>query len=339
MNNSYLMILCGGRGERLWPLARPDRPKQFIPWRNNETLFDATLKRLAPLRAHGAELGVITNQCYEHFLKNPCVPLQHVIAEPASRNTGPAMLYTALTLAKLNPEAVVAFVPADHYVADDADFEQQLMIAIQHAQTHDELVILGVQPTYPATGYGYIEAAEATTIQQLSPVLKFYEKPTHERAQRFIQNPHMLWNIGVYVSKASVFIAEAAQHAPALLEGVQEFLQYFIGYESLPAISFDYAVAEQSQAMSVLPCNFEWDDVGTLTKFVELMQKETPVANNIMHHEAHNNTVLSTKKHIALISVDNLTIIETEDTLLIMQKEAAESVRIIAHKIQEQKIT
>jgi mannose-1-phosphate guanylyltransferase len=338
MNNSYLMILCGGRGERLWPLARPDRPKQFIPWHNNETLFDATLKRLAPLRAHGAELGVITNQCYEHFFKNSCVPLQHIIAEPASRNTGPAMLYTALTLAKLNPEAVIAFVPADHYVANDADFQQQLMIAIQHAQTHDELVILGVQPTYPATGYGYIEASESTD-QKLSSVLKFYEKPNHERAQRFIQNPHMLWNIGVYVGKASVFIAEAAQHAPALLEGVQEFLQYFIGYESLPAISFDYAVAEQSQVMSVLPCSFEWDDVGTLTKFVELMQKEAAAPNNIMHHEAHNNTVLSTKKNIALISVDNLTIIETEDTLLVMQKEAAESVRIIAHKIQEQKIT
>jgi mannose-1-phosphate guanylyltransferase len=268
MKHQHIVILCGGEGKRLWPLAKPEHPKQFLQWTENTTLFDETVNRIQPFLDAGAQLHVVTQKKYRHFFSAYENKITTFFEEDMSRNTAPAILYALDGIIEQDFEACVTFMPADHYVKSTDLFVESFALFLAFLEKEDALCMMGVKPTYAATEYGYIEMDEHEA--EFKKVKQFYEKPSKNRAEILIQNPAMLWNIGIYGSKATVFLEEFLAHAPLLVDEMKLYKENKISYNELTHISFDYAVAEKSQRLKVLPFKSEWSDVGSLDVFLNL---------------------------------------------------------------------
>jgi mannose-1-phosphate guanylyltransferase/mannose-6-phosphate isomerase len=268
MNHQHIVILCGGEGKRLWPLATPEHPKQFLQWTETTTLFDETVLRIQPFLDAGAQLHVVTNKKYRHFFSTYQNRVTTFFEEEAACNTAPAMLYALYGILEQDPEACVTFIPADHYVATPDLFRSAFSLFLKTIETSEKLCTMGITPTHPATEYGYIEINQGQ--ENFKTVKRFYEKPTLDRAHLFIQNPAMLWNIGIYGGKASTFLEQYQAHAPVLIDEMNLYKKNMISYNQITHISFDYAVAEKSNKLIVLPLKSEWSDVGSLEVFLRL---------------------------------------------------------------------
>ncbi len=328
----YGVVLAGGVGERLWPLSRQAHPKQFLHL-GASTLIEQSLVRLEGITDYRC---VVTAQSQEKQVYEVAGPLlDDIIVEPVGRNTGPAILYTCLQLYEKNPDAVVLFVPADPFIPEvDYDlFKTYVRDALSFAQTHNQIVLLGVKPTFPATGYGYIEYGDKK-VDALCKVMRFHEKPSLKIAQSYYQQPHMLWNIGMFCAKVSLFIDEYKRVAPELFAQVQAFRDGTCEYKDIESISVDCAVIEKSNHVWVHPVDFSWCDVGNLEIFCSLKERYTAVSKPI-EINAHNNLVDVPGKLVALVGVDDLCIVETDDALLITKKEQAENVRAVVSYLKQ----
>lgn len=268
MKHQHIVILCGGEGKRLWPLATPEHPKQFLQWTEATTLFDETVNRIKPFLDAGAQLHVVTQKKYRHFFSAYENKITTFFEEDASCNTGPALLYALQGIIEQDFEAYVTFMPADHYVKSVDLFVDLFALFLAFLEKEDALCMMGVKPTYAATEYGYIEMDQQESL--FKKVKQFYEKPSKNQAEILIKNSAMLWNIGIYGGKASVFLEEFLVHAPMLVDEMKLYKENKISYNRLTHISFDYAVAEKSEKLNVLPFAFEWSDVGSLDVFLSL---------------------------------------------------------------------
>ncbi len=268
MKHQHIVILCGGEGKRLWPLATPEHPKQFLQWTATTTLFDETVLRIQPFLDAGAKLHVVTQKKYRHFFSEYENKITTFFEEDASRNTAPAILYALQGIIERDFEACVTFMPADHYVKDFDVFVESFKYFVSFLEKEDVLCMIGVKPTFAATEYGYIEIDQQEAL--FKKVKQFYEKPSKNSAELFFKNSSMLWNIGMYGGKATVFLKEFLKHAPQLVDEMKLYRESKIYYEKLTHISFDYAIAEKSDKLTVLPLEFEWSDVGSLDVFLKL---------------------------------------------------------------------
>lgn len=323
------VILCGGSGTRLWPLSRKYRPKQLLPFLNNKSLLEETIDRILPLAQDKKNIGIITTQEQLALIPNKIFnKIGFTLQEPIGKNTGPAILYGSLEVAKSDPHSVVVFLPADHFIPNTKKYCSYLNKAISHATEQNKIVTLGLMPTYPATGYGYIQAdSKNITAGQSYPVKNFKEKPDKKRAQKYMNNGDMFWNLGMFVSKSSVLIKEFETHAPEIYSCVNKFVKTKTEYKLSPAISIDYAVMEKSKNITIIPCDFEWNDVGNLDVFISIQQKYEKTKTEIINVESKNNIVKTSKKIVSFIGLDNICVIEDGDVLVIAKRDEIEKVK------------
>lgn len=333
--NVYYVVLAGGNGERLWPLSRKNKPKQFLSLNEDESgsIFESTLDRLEKVKGKKHFWAVTTQALYEPLQKLGNGRVEHYVVEPARRNTAPAILLTCLALAQKDPQAHVLFLPSDQYIPDSKAFAQTLNVLLDTPSSKG-ITLIGLKPERPATGYGYIKYDP--TKEGVSPALGFFEKPKLDVAQEYVKSGTMLWNTGIFFGKVSDFIEEYKKHAPDVLEAIEAFLRGEGSYEDAPNTSIDYAVLEKSAAVNILPAAFAWSDIGSMPTYLSL--KSEPKDRVTIALDAHDNFVQTDKKLVALIGVSGLCIAQTEDVLMVTQCQRAEEVkRVVAELVKDDK--
>ncbi len=259
------VILAGGRGERFWPLSRTHRPKQFLCLDGTpQSLLQATAERLLPLGGGWGNLWVVTAGAFAPLVQAqlPQLPPENLLLEPEGRDTGPAVTWATLEIARCcGPETVIGFFPADHWIPAAEEFRVMVRQGVDLAQAHSLIVTLGIKPTQPATGYGYIQQGESISQDpQAYRVKRFTEKPDLGTAQGFLAAGGYHWNGGMFIFPATVALAELALHASDILTPLQQ--HGVAAYTRVPRRSIDYALMEHTQRAGVLPVAFPWDDLG-----------------------------------------------------------------------------
>ena len=336
------VILAGGSGTRFWPRSRRARAKQVLALDGERTMIQRTLDRLAPM-AQADDVWVITNSLLSEAICSQLdgVPEQQVVCEPAARNTAPAAGLAALLMERLHPGAVLGIFPADHVVADQEAFEAIIQRAVKLASAGENMVVLGIEPTRPETGYGYIETG-AVYEEGILRVRRFTEKPNAEKAEEFVAAGNYFWNSGMFVWGATTLANAVREYmpdtAPLLAEivaawGTPDFEKVFQElYPKCENISVDYAILEPRSAkgekqsnLYCLPARFGWSDLGSWTALHEYQveRREADAHGNVTEAtgmlavSAKNNYVHSPNRFVALVGVQNLVVVETEDALLI----------------------
>ncbi len=324
-------VLAGGNGERLWPLSRKNRPKQLLAIEDNVTLLEQAVNRMNTIVAKEFRAISTTSQHQAVIQELMHESVSHFFIEPAARNTAPAILLTCMEIYAQDPEAVIVFVPADHYVPsqDNQLFEQAVQRAIVTAQQSEHIVLIGVRPTFAATGYGYIEY-DSITVAHAYKVIHFHEKPTEEKAHHYLAQDNMLWNLGMFCAQARVFIEQYKTHAPEIYQGVLAYMQGTQSFEEVNADSIDYAVMEKSDRIAVIPAEFAWFDVGNIAVLLSLKAPQ----GNVISIDAHNNKV-NAESLVALVGVSNLCVVQADNAILITRVEEAEKVRNIVKQLKQ----
>jgi len=333
VKNAKYVFLAGGSGERLWPLSRKDRPKQLIPFLGNQSLLEQTIERIEPLAPVQKNKIVLTNSV-QHAGVTSLVGnrIGSVMVEPASRNTAPAILYACTQFDVQEQDPVLVFLPSDHFIPDSPAFCKVIQKSIDYAQNHDDIVLIGLMPTFPATGYGYIQTDVKPGINHYR-VLKFHEKPNLETAEQYIRRDDMFWNIGIFIARQSVLLNNFQEYAPELFFGMQQCLLGQKAFETLPNISIDYAVMEKSSHIVMMPADFEWYDVGNIKTFLDIKARYGKEDDHVITYDGQGNSASTSKKVVACVGVSDLCIVETEDVILVVAKDRVEQVKKILEKI------
>lgn len=362
------VILAGGSGTRFWPRSRRSRAKQVLALQGERTMIQDTLSRLGPLAACD-EVWVITNHWLQQIIAEqlPDIPRSHVLAEPAPRNTAPACALAAFLLEKSAPETVLGIFPSDHVVSNSKRFVEVLQRGIALAAAGENIVVLGVKPTRIETGYGYIEqgglAFRDETPAGFAPIAihrvrRFREKPDPVTAERFVAAGNFVWNAGIFLWGAKTLANAIREHAPemapilekiAAAHGTPEFEQVFRDeYAKCENISVDYAVLEPRSGKGetrsniyCLPADFGWNDLGSWASLHEHLGEDE--RDNVMDGEttglfviqSQGNYVYAPGKTVALLGVDGLVVVETDDALLITTRARSQDVSKLVRAIHE----
>ena len=354
------VILAGGSGTRFWPRSRRARAKQVLALDGDETMIQQTLARLLPV-AKAEDVWVVTNGWLDQTIsaQMPTVKAEHILSEPAARNTAPACALTAFLLAKTDPKIVLGVFPSDHVVGNVERFAAVIRAGIKVAAAGENIVVLGVPPTRPETGYGYIEqgaevdAVDGVTVHR---VKRFREKPDKHTAEKFLAAGNFAWNGGIFLWSAETFVNAIREHAPdmalildriAMAYGTPEFDEVFAReYPECENISVDYAVLERRSAKGeaksgiyCLPADFAWNDLGSWSSLHEhLAENEDSnvldgATTGLVTIESSGNYVYAPGKMVALLGVEGLVVVETEDALLITTRERSQDVSKIVRTL------
>lgn len=316
------IILAGGSGDRLWPISRKKRPKQLLPFLQQKSLLDQTIDRIAPLIPFENRWVMTAQEQVEAIEEKIAQSVNHILVEPESRNTAAAMMLAALLVEEKDPEAVLVFMPADHYIPQTEKFLEFINHAVDYAAENSVITLLGLKPSYPATGYGYVSYDHHASFP--APVHAFHEKPDLATAKEYIQKGY-LWNSGMFVAKAATFLEICQETAPSIFNGVAHFVHGEGDYHTVPADSIDYAVIEKTTRRAVLPADFVWCDVGNLETFLSLRGHADD--QNIVEIDAKDNLVEVSDSLVALVGVENLCVVQKDDILLVVNRDQVEKVK------------
>ena len=343
----YAVIMAGGKGERLWPASTPDRPKPFLPLADGKSLLQATYDRVLPLTGE-AGIYVVT----ERRLAGPIrdllsLPEGQVLAEPQGRNTAPAIGLAALALSLLDPEAVMIALPADHLIRDEGDFQDTLSLAVQ-AAGHGYLVTLGIEPTHPATGYGYIQRGGPLPElpERAFRVRRFTEKPDKATAEAFLAEGDYYWNAGIFVWQVRRILEEIDRFLPRLsatltrlkpLYGTPEWHRELEkAWEHVEETSIDYGVMERAKRVAMIPASFDWHDLGDWRAIWEVLPKdaqEVAARGECLATDTARTLIWGRPgKPVATLGVSNLAIVDTSEALLVADLSRAQEVRALARQ-------
>jgi mannose-1-phosphate guanylyltransferase len=359
----YPVILAGGRGTRFWPLSRKKRAKQLLALDGKRTMIQQTVARLLRL-ASAKQFWVITNGESRPEILRQLRKLrrEQVVAEPVGRNTAPAIGLAAFILQQTDPNAVLGLFPSDHVIADGRRYQQVLQAGIEIATSGENIVVLGVRPARAETGYGYIEAGSLSTGGAFR-VRRFTEKPNAERAAKFLSAGNFFWNSGMFLWSARTLTNALAEHLPktaVLLEKIAASYgtRAFAGtmrrlYPNCENISVDYGIleprsakGEQASNIFCLPASFGWNDLGSWTALHEHHASRRPgkdgnliSGQGVFTLNASRNYVHAPGKFVAVVGVNDIVVVETEDALLVTSRENSQDVGQIVKHLDEKKLT
>lgn len=339
-NNTYCVIMAGGFGSRFWPMSRSNTPKQFLDILGvGHTMIQETAFRFEGI-APSRQFYVLTGEQFENEMLRqlPQLRPRQILTEPMRRNTAPAIAYAAYLIYHNDPEAVMIVTPSDHYIGDIDKFNGTLTHAIEYARQHDALVTIGITPTYPATGYGYIEVDPETDEVGISHVTRFKEKPCLEEAERLLAAGHHLWNSGMFVWKAKTIIDALERHLPEVAIHFAEIEEYGTPHEhdvvnkafmACPSISIDYGVMEKADNVYCIEGDFKWDDIGTWKSLQKHQESMTLSGEHLPDEEqdlildgCHRTFVQEhcTNKKVVAIGLEDYLIVDMKDLLFIAPK-------------------
>lgn len=341
------VIMAGGRGTRFWPLSRKSQPKQFLALSGGRSLVRETFDRIEPVVGSGRIL-VITSADLADTARGelPELAADHVIGEPVGCNTAPCAALGGALAERIAPGEPVVFLPADHFIPDEVAFQQQLGECLQYAAGQETVVTLGIRPTRPETGYGYI-ATGPDTEEGIHPGLTFVEKPDLPTAEKYLQGGRHLWNSGIFIWNVRYFQDMFGRFIPDVVERMAVPAREFgtsgfsaaleDAYRGCPADSLDFAVMEKLPGFSVLAARFGWSDLGSWDVWGELAPDLTGTNRglaDLLAVDSRDNVVFTEDKLVALVGVDDLIVVDTPDALLVCRKDQAQRIKEVIEEIE-----
>ncbi len=340
--DTYVVIMAGGSGERFWPLSRTTRPKQLLPLLEADvSMLEQAVRRIAPLVPRERIL-VVTSSVLQEPIRQamPDLPPQNVIAEPAKRNTAPCLALAAIEIAaRSQGDPVMAVLTADHFIGNEEAFLQNVAAAIDVARHQNALVTMGIVPTRPETGYGYIEVGDGTDARQ---VLSFREKPDAGTARDYVLSGRYLWNSGMFFWRVSVLQAALQQHEPEIGAWMTQPGDIATSFATLPSISIDYAVMERAANVMVVPASFPWDDVGSwdaLLRMRETDSRGSVTQGDCIAVETSESVVVNTRVDGHVVTTVGLVghvVVVTDDATLVCPATHAQDVKRVVAALREQ---
>jgi mannose-1-phosphate guanylyltransferase len=336
----WAVVLAGGSGTRFWPLSREKRPKQMLALTGRRALVAETVERLSPLVAPD-RVRISCGRPHLRALQRllPELPAGAFIVEPAPRNTGPAAALAAAVLRREDPDATILLLPSDHHVAQPDAFRAALASAAELA-ARGHIATLGLRPTRPETGYGYIERGEPlddAAGRATYRAARFVEKPPYERAVEMVAQGSYLWNAGIFAFRADALLGEMERHFPDAARAAARRVPGR-AYAALQSISLDYAIAERSDKVAVVPAAFGWSDVGSFASLPEVRAGD--VDGNVFEGRAlllgsRDCVVLAGDRPVAVVGATGLVVVDAGDALLVVPRERAQDVRKVSQALRE----
>ncbi len=346
----YALILAGGSGERFWPCSRRATPKQLLRLFSERTMLEETIARLDTLIPK-ERIFILTNSEQEAAVRAVCrdIPAENIVAEPAKRDTAPAVALGVGLILRRDPQAVMAVLPADHLIRDGDTFRRDLRAGAAAAASSGALLTIGIKPTWACPGFGYIEQGRRINSGEpaVYQVRRFREKPDAEMAESFLRQGSFRWNAGMFVWSIHAIMSELTKQTPVLAEFAMRMktapdLNALLNsdFSKLPKISVDYALMEKAAHVLQLEAGFDWDDVGSWVAAAKYLEPHeggnaanTPLT---LHDASHNIVFTSGRKHVALSGVRDLIVIDTDDALLVCHRSEAEKIKRIVPHIPEE---
>lgn len=349
--NYYAVLMAGGVGSRFWPVSTSSYPKQFHDMLGTgQTLIQKTFERLNQFVPTGNIL-ILTNEMYNAIVLEqlPMVTQDQVVLEPAMRNTSPCILYASLKIQKMNPNAVMIVAPSDHWIEDENAFAHDVKTCFDKCEKEAVLCTLGIRPTFPNTGFGYIEF-EKESDQKLKKVIQFREKPDYETAREFLKQGNFLWNAGIFMWSVETIVGAFKKYQPSQYKLFQEgyscyntpdepeFIQE--NYERAENISIDYAILERSQSIFTLPASFDWNDLGTWGALYDKLDKDsaenaTVNCRTVLVNAKNNMIRTATNKVVVVDGLEDYIIVDKEDVLLIYPKSKQQDIKKVRGEISD----
>lgn len=345
----YGLIMAGGGGTRFWPLSRKKVPKQLLNLDGKEIMLNETIDRLSGV-VEKENIFIVTNTEQVELTKqitSERVLDNHILAEPSARNTAACIGYGAIEILKKYGDGVMCILASDHYIKDEETFKGVLKKAVEIVEETDGLVTIGIKPTFPSTGYGYIKNEEISD-KTYKKVLEFVEKPDLERANAYVESGNYAWNSGMFVWKASTIMRYFEKLLPDIYEKLM-IIKETMGtsseydviqaiYGTIPKISIDYGIMERADSVYMLEGDFGWNDIGSFDALPALY--ESDAKGNVVRGESvlidsNDNIIVGNGKMIATVGVDNLIIVETEDALLVCAKDRAQDVKEVVSVLEK----
>lgn len=341
---NYALIMAGGKGTRFWPLSRLKRPKQILSIVTEKTMIEEAVSRIKPLIPLERIL-IITNEVQAQAIRRilPRLPKKNILAEPVGRNTAAAIGWGAMEIARRDPKASMVVLTADHFIPDTKAFCETIARALRLAELKDAPVTLGILPSYPATGYGYIKRGSSLKqVPGASHLASFHEKPSFEKAREFLARRY-LWNSGMFIWKVPVILAALKKFLPSHIEILTKIMKAPQSLKKLfpqiPNISIDYGVMEKVKEAYVVEARFGWSDIGSWESLRDYWPEDSlgnATRREIIAIDAQGNLIeCAPKKIVALLGVKDLAVIDTEDALLVAHKSRLQDVRRVVEALEK----
>ncbi|MBQ3130842.1 MAG: mannose-1-phosphate guanylyltransferase [Bacteroidaceae bacterium] len=337
ISHSHLVIMAGGIGSRFWPMSTPERPKQFVDvLGTGRTFIQMTVDRFKGILPP-ENVWVVTSQAYKDIVAEqlPEVPQGNILLEPCRRNTAPCIAYAAWRIKSIDPKATIVVSPSDHLVLDTPEFQRVVKSAMDFASTSDAIVTLGMKPTRPETGYGYIQtdmSCPSARNKEIYRVDAFREKPDLATAEKYIRKPNMLWNAGIFIWNVSTIVNALRVYAPEINEVFENLLPLYgtdkeqdainENFPKCESISVDYAILEKSEEIYCFPASFGWSDLGTWGSLRENVSRDNNgnavIGDNVQTYETRDCVIhCSEERRVVVQGLDGYIVAEKDNTLLI----------------------
>ncbi|MDO9376551.1 MAG: mannose-1-phosphate guanylyltransferase [Bacteroidota bacterium] len=354
MSNNYVAIMAGGIGSRFWPMSRADYPKQFLDILNTgRTLIQSTYDRFA-LFIPNENIYIVTTEQYREIVEEqlPELPPANILCEPSRKNTAPCIAYISYKLHQLNPDANLICAPADHIILEPDNFRIKCLEALNFTENIKALVTLGIKPTHPNTGYGYIQYEQQAVSDNVYKVKTFTEKPDKELARTFISSGDFLWNAGIFVWQVKNIIVAFEKFLPEMhdvfdgekvnLAGADEKSAIERIYPQCVNISIDYGVMEKADNVYIIPSAFGWSDLGTWASAYDNLEKDyldnAVAGSNVMIIDATKNIIHADNKKLVLVQgLDDFIVVDTADVLLICKKDKEQAIKEYVAEVKRNK--